>query len=163
MPRCGQMPFRNPQGPAASDQANGENEGPGRIEAASRGRAVYRSGVVEIRGDQEPKEHGLRPDEDRDRQFCGVEAPHVRPPCGCARSQSGRGPRTGGTISKLCSGGGEEVAHSSVQAFHGLSPASAPERRLISIFASNTRTEIPMTNAPIVEIMFNTPHPGRFG
>ena len=42
---------------------------------------------------------------------------------GCSRSHSGRRLRTGGTWSKLCSGGGEVVAHSSVQASHGLSPA----------------------------------------
>src|SRR5205807_4262781 len=37
---------------------------------------------------------------------------------GCARSHRGRRPRTGGTRSKLCSGGGDGVAHSRVQAFH---------------------------------------------
>src|SRR5205807_3981614 len=49
---------------------------------------------------------------------------------GWARSHSGRRPRTGGTSVKLSSGGGEGVAHSSVHAFHGLSPAGDPSRRL---------------------------------
>src|SRR5262245_34294346 len=48
---------------------------------------------------------------------------------GCFRSQSGRRLCTVGTSSKLYDGGGEVVAHSSVQASHGLSPAGLPLRR----------------------------------
>src|ERR1700690_3034689 len=43
-------------------------------------------------------------------------------------SHSGRRPRTGGTLSKLCGDGGDVVAHSSVHASHGLSPAGSPRR-----------------------------------
>ena len=42
---------------------------------------------------------------------------------GCFRSHSGRRLRTTGIASKLYAGGGEVVAHSSVQASHGSSPA----------------------------------------
>src|SRR5262249_39989032 len=45
---------------------------------------------------------------------------------GCSRSQSGRRLWTVGTCSKLYEGGGDVVAHSSVQARHGLSPAGWP-------------------------------------
>src|SRR5262245_24050923 len=48
---------------------------------------------------------------------------------GCFRSQSGRRLCTVGTAAKLYDGGGEVVAHSSVQASHGLSPAGLPLRR----------------------------------
>src|SRR5262249_38687278 len=47
---------------------------------------------------------------------------------GCLRSHSGRRLYTVGISSKLYDGGGEEVAHSSVQASHGLSPAGLPLR-----------------------------------
>src|SRR5262249_4589392 len=47
---------------------------------------------------------------------------------GCLRSQSGRRLRTVGNVSKLYSGGGEVVVHSSVHASHGSSPASFPLR-----------------------------------
>ena len=43
----------------------------------------------------------------------------------------GDGCETGGTSAKLYAGGGEVVAHSSVQACHGLSPAIAPLLRLM--------------------------------
>src|SRR5262245_29597010 len=48
---------------------------------------------------------------------------------GCFRSQRGRRLWTTGTSSKLYAGGGEVVAHSSVQASQGLSPAGGPCRR----------------------------------
>src|SRR6185312_10022650 len=47
---------------------------------------------------------------------------------GCFRSQRGRRLWTVGIVSKLYAGGGEVVAHSSVQASHGLSPAGLPFR-----------------------------------
>src|SRR5205809_1874437 len=55
---------------------------------------------------------------------------------GCFKSHSGRRLRTSGKASKLYSGGGELVDHSSVHASHGSLPASAPWfsalRRLIT-------------------------------
>ena len=45
---------------------------------------------------------------------------------GCFKSHKGRRLRTSGILSKLYSGGGEVVAHSSVHASHGSSPASLP-------------------------------------
>ena len=48
----------------------------------------------------------------------------------CSTSHKGRGLRIGGSQLKLPCGGGEVVAHSSVQARHGLSPAASPERAL---------------------------------
>src|SRR5579862_4842861 len=45
---------------------------------------------------------------------------------GFATSHRGRRLRIGGSSLKLCTGGGELVAHSSVQAFHGFSPAGLP-------------------------------------
>ena len=60
-------------------------------------------------------------------------------------------------------GGGEVVAHSSVHACHGLSPASWPRRRLTTMFHNNTNTEAPNKNAPIVEIKLSNPQPGRSG
>src|SRR5262245_31336348 len=47
---------------------------------------------------------------------------------GCFRSQSGRRLRTLGIVSKLYDAGGEVVAHSSVQASQGSSPAGLPQR-----------------------------------
>src|SRR5260370_36183559 len=48
---------------------------------------------------------------------------------GCFKSQRGRRLRTVGMTSKLYEGGGEVVAHSSVHASHGSSPASRPWHR----------------------------------
>src|SRR4051794_35540934 len=47
---------------------------------------------------------------------------------GCFKSHRGRRLWTVGMVSKLYAGGGEVVAHSSVQAPHGLSPAGRPWR-----------------------------------
>src|SRR5262245_33898237 len=60
---------------------------------------------------------------------------------GCFKSQSGRALRTTGTLSKLYSGGGEVVAHSSVHASHGSSPAFSPLRNEIRMF--NARQAMP--------------------
>src|SRR5437660_11756815 len=48
---------------------------------------------------------------------------------GCFRSHKGRRLCTVGMVSKLYVGGGEVVAHSSVQASHGSSPATLPFQR----------------------------------
>src|SRR5665213_3199456 len=82
---------------------------------------------------------------------------------GWVRSQRGRRPWMGGSWSKLCSAGGEDAAHSKVQAFQGLSPAVAPRRRLTNIFHIKTRTENPRMKAPIVEIRLSNPQPGKSG
>src|SRR5437870_1636461 len=58
---------------------------------------------------------------------------------GCLRSQSGRRLRTVGVVSKLYDGGGEVVAHSSVHASHGSSPAGAPFFRDMSRFQTKIR------------------------
>ena len=60
--------------------------------------------------------------------------------------------RTRGIASKLFSGGGEGVNHSSVLPFHGSGPATAPllsERTRLTTVSS---TPIARTNEPIVEI-----------
>ena len=49
----------------------------------------------------------------------------------CSSSQRGRSLRISGSRVKLPYGGGDVVAHSSVHARHGLSPATSPERRLL--------------------------------
>jgi hypothetical protein len=60
--------------------------------------------------------------------------------------------RTRGITSKLFSGGGDGVSHSSVLAFHGSGPAIVPflvERTTLMIVSS---TPIAIRNAPIVEM-----------
>ena len=60
--------------------------------------------------------------------------------------------RTRGTTSKLFSGGGEGVNHSSVLAFHGSGPAIGPfltERTTLMTVSSTPRARM---NEPIVEI-----------
>src|SRR5262245_27518119 len=59
---------------------------------------------------------------------------------GCFKSHSGRRLRTSGKVSKLYSGGGEVVDHSSVQASQGSSPAGAPRRSDHSTLATKQPT-----------------------
>ena len=82
---------------------------------------------------------------------------------GWARSHSGRRPQIGGTRSKLCSGGGDVVAHSRLHAPQGLSPAGAPRRRLRTTSTIQTSTDSASTYEPIVEIRLNRPQYGRSG
>src|SRR5438132_11471961 len=82
---------------------------------------------------------------------------------GWARSHSGRRPRTGGTSVKLSSGGGEDVAHSRVHAFHGLSPAAGPRRRLRTTLYRKTRADTPSRYAPMVESLLKAVQWGRSG
>ena len=49
-------------------------------------------------------------------------------------------------------GGGEDVAHSSVQAFHGLGPATSPFLKDQIMFQTKTPTAAPSTSEPAVEI-----------
>ena len=55
------------------------------------------------------------------------------------------------------------VAHSSVHAFHGLSPAGFPRKKLISKFHTKRMDAAAMKNAPIVETMFIQVQPGKSG
>src|SRR5262245_5847333 len=59
---------------------------------------------------------------------------------GCFKSHSGRRLRTSGKDSKLYSGGGDVVDHSSVQASQGSSPAGAPRRSDHSTLATKQPT-----------------------
>ena len=72
--------------------------------------------------------------------------------------------RTRGTTSKLFSGGGEGVNHSSVFAFHGSGPAIGPfliERTRLMTVSSTPRASM---NAPIVEIRLyvHQPEPSEY-
>jgi len=80
---------------------------------------------------------------------------------GFASSHSGRRLRIGGSRRKFSWGGGEVVAHSSVQALQGLSPAGLPRSRLAARFQRKISDAAAMKNAPTVETMFIQPHPGR--
>ena len=64
----------------------------------------------------------------------------------------GSAERTSGTTSKLFSGGGELVNHSSVFAFHGSGPAITPTFRLRATLTIVTSTPEASMNEPIVEI-----------
>src|SRR6266699_7190872 len=77
---------------------------------------------------------------------------------GLAISHSGRRLRIGGRASKFSCGGGEVVAHSSVHAFHGLSPAGFPRTRLFTKSHTKRMEAAVMKNAPIVDTMFIQPH-----
>ncbi len=81
------------------------------------------------------------------------------------RSQTGRSERIGGSESKLCSGGGDVVAHSSVWPPHGSSPAGSPCRNECDRFQMNASTPTARMYDPIVEIRFSVPHPSdsRYG
>jgi hypothetical protein len=59
---------------------------------------------------------------------------------GWSRSHTGRLERIGGNESKLCSGGGDDVAHSNVPAPHGFSPAGSPRRQVRNTFHRNGST-----------------------
>src|ERR1700722_6258941 len=97
-----------------------------------------------------------------------ISAFHFEPTMGSGRSgfaasQRGRRLRIGGNSWKFSCGGGEVVAHSSVQAFHGLSPASLPRSKLEPRFQTKINAAAAMKNAPMVESMFIQPQPGRSG
>src|SRR5206468_11764934 len=82
---------------------------------------------------------------------------------GLAISHNGRRLRIGGSASKFSCGGGEVVAHSSVHAFHGLSPAGFPRIKLVTKFHTRRMDAAVMKNAPIVETMFIQAQPGKSG
>ena len=60
--------------------------------------------------------------------------------------------RTSGITSKLFTGGGEVVNHSSVFATHGSGPATTPRLRLRVTLMTVTSTPAARMNAPTVEI-----------
>src|SRR5262245_7469045 len=82
---------------------------------------------------------------------------------GFAQSQSGRRLRIGGSASKFSCGGGEVVAHSSVHACHGLSPAGFPRTKLLTKSHTKRMDAAVMKNAPMVDTIFIQPQPGRSG
>src|SRR5581483_1460781 len=69
---------------------------------------------------------------------------------GCFRSQSGRALRTGGWVMKFHGGGGDVVAHSSVQASQGSLPARSPVRSERNTLTRKTSTPTPRITAPTV-------------
>src|SRR5262245_59150845 len=73
---------------------------------------------------------------------------------GCSDSHRGIRLCTVGMTSKLCGGGGEEVAHSNVAPFHGLGPATAPCFRVRHMLYTNTTIPSPIVNAPIEDQRF---------
>src|SRR5665213_1949493 len=82
---------------------------------------------------------------------------------GFFKSHNGLLPCTTGTSSKFFKFGGEVVAHSSVNPSHGSLPAFFPLFKLFMIMYPNCKIEIPIRNAPMVEIIFKAPYQGRSG
>src|SRR5205823_4764392 len=74
-------------------------------------------------------------------------------------SKNGRSERIGGSESKLRSGGGEVVAHSSVWPSQGSLPAGRPWRSDRYRFQAKNSTLTAMMNEPIVEIRLRFPKP----
>src|SRR5271166_6794240 len=81
---------------------------------------------------------------------------------GCFKSHSGRRLRTTGIFAKLYSGGGEVVAHSSVQASQGSLPAGFPLKYDQTEFTTQNRMPAIWKTTPTVTIMFQSsqPRPG---
>src|SRR5215213_7578537 len=84
---------------------------------------------------------------------------------GWCRSNAGRSERMRGSVTKLCRGGGQEVAHSSDAPYpQGSSTFTrAPVRQVFQTLYMNGSVEAPSRNAPAVEIWFSRvkPSPGR--
>src|SRR5438445_1217841 len=89
------------------------------------------------------------------RDVCRVHSYFQSGSSGCLRSQSGRRLRTVGMVSKLYGDGGEVVAHSSVQASHGSSPAGAPFLRETRMFQTKIKKLGACSNAPRVDNWFH--------
>ncbi len=69
-----------------------------------------------------------------------------------------------GISSKLCTGGGDDVIHSSVRASHGSFVSSGRCcSRVLTTFAMNTRIDRAIRNAPSVEISFQNVRPSDAG
>src|ERR1044072_496942 len=82
---------------------------------------------------------------------------------GLARSHNGRRLRIGGSAMKFSWGGGDVVAHSSVHASQGLSPATLPRKKEVAKFQTKTSADPLMKKTPPVESMFIQPQCGRSG
>src|SRR5438552_16822833 len=82
---------------------------------------------------------------------------------GLAISHNGRQLRIGGNLSKFSCGGGEVVAHSSVHAFQGLSPAGLPPKNEATRFQTKISAAAAMKKTPTVESMFIQEKCGRCG
>src|SRR6266478_4732176 len=82
---------------------------------------------------------------------------------GFAISHNGRRLRIGGSAMKFSCGGGEVVAHSSVHAFQGLSPATLPRKKDVAKFQTRISADALMKKTPVVESMFIQPQCGRSG
>src|SRR5207248_5966445 len=80
-----------------------------------------------------------------------------------ARSHNGRRLRIGGSAIKFSCGGGEVVAHSSVHASQGLSPAILPRKNEVARFQTRMSAAALMKKTPLVESMFIQPQFGRSG
>src|SRR5271165_5839977 len=78
---------------------------------------------------------------------------------GCFKSHSGRRLRTTGILAKLYSGGGDEVAHSRVQASQGSLPAGFPLRYDQTTFTTQNRMPTIWKMTPMETIMFQSSHP----
>jgi hypothetical protein len=70
------------------------------------------------------------------------------------RSNTGRSDRIWISRSKLCAGGGDEVAHSMVFASHGSSVAVRGFRIEMTKFTMKSRTDSAMRKAPAVASSF---------
>src|SRR5438045_8520154 len=70
---------------------------------------------------------------------------------GFAISHNGRRLRIGGSASRFSCGGGEVVAHSSVHAFQGLSPARFPPKKEAIRFQTRMSAAAARKETPIVE------------
>src|SRR4029077_6182646 len=82
---------------------------------------------------------------------------------GLARSHNGRRLRMGGSATKFSCGGGDVVAHSSVHASQGLSPATLPRKKDVAKFQTRISADALMKKTPAVESMFIQPQCGRSG
>src|SRR5437868_4806421 len=82
---------------------------------------------------------------------------------GLARSHNGRRLRIGGNATKFSCGGGDVVAHSSVHAFQGLSPATLPRKNEVAKFQTRMSAAALIKKTPLVETMFIQPQCGRSG
>src|SRR5439155_8201568 len=76
----------------------------------------------------------------------------------CRQSNAGRSERIGGSHSKLCSGGGEDVTHSSVYPPHGSSPAGRLCRNACTRSVRKISTPTAMMNPPTVASSFGVVH-----
>src|SRR5258708_1888965 len=82
---------------------------------------------------------------------------------GLARSHNGRRLRIGGNATKFSCGGGDVVAHSSVHASQGLSPATLPRKNELARFHTRISADALIKKTPLVESMFIQPQCGRSG